>query len=73
MPDQRMHDLRINSERARSHKSCEVHDLSFIDGERRILDDDGTVEELASSGMGRQRCGSVANQNELRERVQADG
>ena len=33
MPDQRMHDLWINSESAYGHKCCEVHDIRFIDNE----------------------------------------
>src|SRR5229473_2417343 len=48
MPDQRMHDLRINSERACGHKSCEVHDIGFIDSESVcVLDGDEDAEKLA--------------------------
>ena len=48
MPDQRMHDLRINNERACGHKSGEVHDFSFIDSESVcIFDGDEDAEKLA--------------------------
>src|SRR5215831_12536711 len=48
MPDQRMHDLWINSERARGHKRCEVHDIRFIDSETVfVLDGDEDAEKLA--------------------------
>ena len=51
MPDQRMHDLRINSERACGHKSCEVHDIRFIDSESVcVLDGDEGAEKLAVIG-----------------------
>ena len=59
MPDQRMHDLWINSERARGHKSCEVHDIRFIDSESVcVLDGDEDAEKLAVIlRRGRQRVG----------------
>src|SRR5215472_1451436 len=48
MPDQRMHDLRINSERACGHKSCEVHDIRFTDSESVCVSDgDEDAEKLA--------------------------
>jgi hypothetical protein len=48
MPDQRMHDLRINSESACGHKSCEVHDIRFIDSESVcVLDGDEHAQKLA--------------------------
>ena len=49
MPDQRMHDLRINSESACGHKSCEVHDIRFVDSESVcVLDGDEDAEKLAA-------------------------
>ena len=48
MPDQRVHDLRINSERACGHKSCEVHGIRFIDSESVcVLHGDEDAEKLA--------------------------
>src|SRR5262245_48078231 len=48
MPDQRMHDLRINSERACGHKSCEVHGIRFTDSESVCVSDgDEDAEKLA--------------------------
>src|SRR5262249_53916571 len=48
MPDQRMHDLRINSERACGRKSCEVHDIRFTDSESVCVSDgDEDAEQLA--------------------------
>jgi len=42
-----MHDLWINSESACGHKSCEVHDIRFIDSESVcVLDGDEDAEEL---------------------------
>jgi hypothetical protein len=43
-----MHDLRIDSESARSHKSCEVHGIRLIDSESVcVLDGDEDAEKLA--------------------------
>jgi len=43
-----MHDLRINSESACGHKSCEVHDIRFIDSESVcVLDGDEHAQKLA--------------------------
>src|SRR5260370_42071475 len=59
MPDQRMHDLWINSESACIHKSCEVHDVRFIDSESVASSTTmGRSKSLRSSGAGRQTCWS---------------
>ena len=50
MPDQRMHDLGINSERACGHERCEVHDIRFIDGESVcVLDGAEVIEHRAAN------------------------
>jgi hypothetical protein len=59
MPDQRMHDLRINSESACGRKSCEVHDIRFIDSESVcVLDgDEGAEKACGDPAQGSQRVG----------------
>src|SRR6266851_4308551 len=61
MPDQRMHDLRINSESARSHKSCEVHGIRLIDRESVcVLDGREDAEKLTVIRHRRPRVGRTA-------------
>jgi len=44
-----MHHLRINSESACGHKSCEVHDIRFVHSESVcVLDGDEDAEKLAA-------------------------
>src|SRR5713101_4365973 len=66
MPDQRMHDLWINSERADCHESCEVHDVRFIDGKSVASSTTTrTPESLLSSGTGRPTCRSDGRPNRV--------